>query len=61
MATFDCIITNMTVSVENFDKWKELLRANTTPLLPKYAKLFRRYGANSTDEYINIVKEGIKK
>ncbi len=60
MSTFECIVTNMTVSLENFDKWKKMLKVKTTPLLPVYTRLFRRYGANTTDEYISIIKKGIE-
>lgn len=60
MSNFQCLITNMNVSIENLDRWKRLLKAKTTPLLPAYSKMFKRYGVETADEYYNIVRHNIE-
>jgi len=50
----------MNVSIENLDRWKRLLKAKTTPLLPAYSKMFKRYGVETADEYYNIIRRNIE-
>lgn len=60
MSNFQCLITNMNVNIENLDRWKRLLKAKTTPLLPAYSKMFKRYGVETADEYYNIIRHNIE-
>lgn len=60
MSSFQCLITNMTVNKENLDRWKRLLKAKTTPLLPAYSKMLKRYGVETADEYYNLIKYNIE-
>lgn len=60
MSSFQCLITNMNVSIENLERWKKLLKAKTTPLLPAYSRMIKRYGVETADEYYNIIRQNIE-
>ena len=58
MSEFNCIITNMKVSLENFSKWQKLFKAK--PMVPAYQKIIRRYGAESVEDYFKLIKDALE-
>lgn len=58
-STFNCVITGMNVSEENFERWKKITKARATPMIPAYNKLIKRYGANNLEEYFEIIKTNL--
>ena len=64
MTKFNCLITNFSVEIDNIDSWKRKLKiffSTYQKIPPAYLKMLKRYGANTVDEYVDIIRTNLAK